>query len=95
MAANTPYLDDSRRLLLRDGDVITAAHWNTLVQDNLTTLQVQHALTVNGKRVLTMDDLPKPEPSAPSLLALASVAATAAAVSTPISRRRLLRFWRG
>lgn len=58
-------------------------------------LTVNGPLTVNGKRVLTTDDWPAPEPIAPSLMALAATAATAAAVSTPISRRRLLRFWRG
>lgn len=73
----------------QDGDIITA-DWNALVQVTAP------AMIVNGKRVLTTDDLlAVAPPVAPSLLTLASVAATAAAVSTPISRRRLLRFWRG
>ena len=74
-------------MAFRTGDMITTAamnHFRPITVDAPT-------ITVNGRRVLTEADI---TPAAPSLVTLASVAAIASASSTPLSRRRFLRWWR-
>lgn len=64
------------------GDIITAADWNALVSG------VEHAHQV-------IETQKTPEPTPPSMLALAGVAAAASVSQKPISRRALLGLWRG
>lgn len=68
---------------VQSGDVITSADWNSYVIDNHNRVQ---ALTVKAEEALA------PQPI--GMLGFAALAAAASVAPTPISRRRLLRFWK-